>query len=90
MLKWDHEFGDLNRLVGASLTSIVAPAFSMPAVILGRDWAAGTIGTRLKLASNVSGYVALTGQLGQNNAMIYGGQVGLNVALNPPGVVAKY
>ena len=90
MLKWDHEFADLNRLVGASLTSIVAPAFSMPAVILGRDWAAGTIGTRLKLASNVSGYVALTGQLGQNNATIYGGQVGLNVALNPPGVVAKY
>lgn len=89
-LMWDHELADLNRLVGASLTSIVAPAFSMPAVILGRDWAAATIGTRLKLASNVSGYVALTGQLGQNNAMTYGGQVGLNVAFNPPGVVAKY
>ncbi|MDA9432991.1 hypothetical protein XH88_14595 [Bradyrhizobium sp. CCBAU 51627] len=89
-LTWDHEFADLNRLVGASLTSIVAPAFSMPAVVLGRDWAAGTIGTRLKLASDVSGYVALTGQLGQNNAMTYGGQVGLNVAFNPPGVVAKF
>lgn len=89
-LMWDHEFADLNRLVGASLTSIVAPAFSMPAVILGRDWAAATIGTRLKLASDVSGYVALTGQVGQNNAMTYGGQVGLNVAFNPPGVVAKY
>jgi outer membrane lipase/esterase len=90
-LMWDHELADLNRLVGASLTSIVAPAFSMPAVILGRDWAAGTIGTRVKLAGNVTGYAAFTGQLGQNNATSYGGQIGLNVAFNPPGVVvARY
>ncbi|WP_426412906.1 autotransporter outer membrane beta-barrel domain-containing protein [Bradyrhizobium ganzhouense] len=89
-LTWDHELADLNRLVGASLTSIVAPAFSMPAVILGRDWAAATLGTRVRLASNVSGYAALTDQLGQGNATSYGGQVGLNVAFNPPGVTARY
>jgi outer membrane lipase/esterase len=89
-LTWDHELADLNRLVGASLTSIVAPGFSMPAVILGRDWAAGTVGTRVRLTSNVSGYAALSGQLGQGNATSYGGQVGLNVAFNPPGVTAKY
>src|SRR5262249_18421855 len=52
-LVWDHEFADLNRLVGASLTSIVAPGFTMPAVILGRDWGTGTIGTRVRLAGNV-------------------------------------
>jgi outer membrane lipase/esterase len=89
-LTWDHELADLNRLVGASLTSIVAPGFSMPAVILGRDWAAGTVGTRVRLTSNVSGYAALSGQLGQGNATSYGGQVGLNGAFNPPGVTAKY
>ncbi|MCC8971935.1 autotransporter outer membrane beta-barrel domain-containing protein [Bradyrhizobium brasilense] len=90
-LTWDHEFADLNRLVTASLTSIVAPSFSMPGVILGRDWAAATIGTRFRLANNISGYAALTGQLGQNNATTYGGQIGLNVAFDPTGtVVAKY
>lgn len=55
----------------------------MPAVILGRDWATGTIGTRVRLASNVSGYAAITAEMGQRNAMIYGGQLGVNVAFNP-------
>ena len=87
---WDHEWADLNRLVTASLTSIVAPSFSMPAVILGRDWATGTIGTRLRLASNVSGYAAFIAEMGQNNATVYGGQIGINVAFNPPAVSAKY
>jgi outer membrane lipase/esterase len=86
---WDHEWADLNRLVAASLTSIVAPSYVMPAVILGRDWATGTIGTRVRLASNVSGYVAATAEMGQGNAMIYGGQLGVNVAFTPP-VTAKY
>jgi outer membrane lipase/esterase len=88
-LTWDHELADLNRLVGASLTWIVAPAFLMPAVVLGRDWAAGAIGTRVRLASNVAGYVAFTGQPGQNNATSYGGLIGLNVAFNPPGIAAR-
>ncbi len=82
-LTWDHELADLNRLVGASLTSIVAPGFSMPAVVLGRDWASGTFGTRVILGNNVSGYAAFIAQLGQSNVTTYGGQIGLNVALNP-------
>jgi outer membrane lipase/esterase len=82
-LLWDHEWADLNRLVAASLTSIVAPSYTMPAVILGRDWATGMIGTRVGLASNVSGYAAITAQMGQTNAMTYGGQIGVNVAFNP-------
>jgi len=82
-LTWDHELADLNRLVAASLTTIVASSFSMPAVILGRDWAAGTFGTRLRLRDNVSGYAAFIAQMGQGNAMTYGGQIGLNVAFNP-------
>ena len=81
---WDHEWADLNRLVSASLTSVVAPSYTMPAVVLGRDWASSTIGTRVRLDSNVSGYAAITAEIGQSNAMIYGGQVGINVAFNPP------
>lgn len=89
-LVWDHELADLNRLVAASLTSIMAPSFSMPAVILGRDWAMGTVGTRVILGNNVSAYAAFIAQLGEDNVTTYGGQIGLNVALNPEGVTARY
>jgi outer membrane lipase/esterase len=52
-------------------------------VILGRDWGTETVGTRLKLGPGMTGYVAFISQLAQNNATIYGGQIGLNVALDP-------
>jgi outer membrane lipase/esterase len=75
--------------VAASLTSIVAPSFTMPAVVLGRDWATATVGTRVKLGERLSGYAAVIAALGQNNVTTYGGQIGLNYALDPPPVIAK-
>ena len=86
---WDHEWADLNRSVAASLTSIVAPSFSMPAVILGRDWATATVGTRVKLASDLTGYAAFVAEAAQANVTVYGGQLGINYAFNAP-VTAKY
>jgi outer membrane lipase/esterase len=80
---WDHEWASLDRSVTASLTSTVAPSYSMPAVILGRDWGTATVGTRLKLGSGTTGYVAFISELAQNSTTIYGGQIGLNVALDP-------
>jgi hypothetical protein len=53
----------------------------MPAVVLGKDWGAATIGTTAMFAPGVTGYATFTGQLGQQNVITYGGQVGLNVAL---------
>jgi outer membrane lipase/esterase len=47
---WNHELGPLDRTVSASLTTIVAPSYEMPAVKLGRDWASTTIGTILNLS----------------------------------------
>ena len=85
----DHEWADLDRLVAASLTSIAAPSFTMPAVVLGRDWATATVGTRVKLGERLSGYAAVIAELGQNNVTTYGGQIGLNYALDPPPVIAK-
>ena len=41
---WDHEFDPLNRVVTASLTTTSAPSYSLPAVVLGRDWATTTVG----------------------------------------------
>ena len=62
----------------------------MPAVVVGRDWGTATLGTRVKIASNVSGYAAFIGQFGERNLQSYGGQVGLNVAFDWDTVVAKY
>ena len=79
---WDHEWADLDRLVATSLTSIVAPSFSMPAVILGRDWATATVGTRVRLGDRFSAFAAVIAEIGQNNVTTYGGQIGINCALN--------
>jgi len=53
----------------------------MPAVVLGKDWGTATIGTTVTFAPGVTGYGTLTSQIGQQNVVTYGGQVGLNVAL---------
>jgi outer membrane lipase/esterase len=89
---WDHEFDPLNRVVTASLTTIAAPSYSMPAVVLGRDWATATVGTQVAISQNLSGLAFLTAQIGQQQANNYGGVLGLNYALNqdPPPPVAHW
>jgi outer membrane lipase/esterase len=79
---WDHEFDPLDRKVTASLTTIAAPSYSLPAVVLGRDWATATVGTQLTLTSAWSGLASFTAQLGQNHATVFGGLIGLNYALD--------
>ena len=83
---WDHEFDPLNRVVTASLTTVTAPSFSMPAVVLGRDWATMTVGTQVSVTRNWTGLASFTAQVGQQNATNYGGLVGMNYAFNqdPP------
>jgi outer membrane lipase/esterase len=80
-LAWDHEFDPLDRIVTASLTTSVAPSYSLPAVVLGRDWGTATIGTQLTLTSAWSGLASFTAQLGQNHATVFGGLIGLNYSL---------
>jgi outer membrane lipase/esterase len=77
---WNHEFDSNNRLVTASLTSTVAPSYSLPAVELGKDWASATAGVTATLGQGVTGLVAFTSQLGQDKVKTYGGQLGINVA----------
>jgi outer membrane lipase/esterase len=82
-LVWNHELVPNNRLVTASEPEIAfAPAFSMPAVSLGSDWATAELGTTVKLGRGVTGYVSFSGQIGQSNVAYYSGQIGLNVALD--------
>jgi outer membrane lipase/esterase len=81
---WNHELASTDRLVTAYLTTIAAPGYSLPAVILGKDWGTATAGTTFKLSSNVTGLVAFVGQFAQHSVTNYGAQLGFNVALGPP------
>jgi len=81
---WDHEFDSLNRVVTASLTTVAAPSYSMPAVVVGRDWATASIGTQVTINRSWSALASFTAQLGQANATNYGGLIGLNYAFAAP------
>ena len=81
-LVWNHELASTDRSVTAALTTVAAPSYFMPAVVLGKDWGTGTIGTTATIAQGVTGYATFTGQMVQRNVVAYGGQVGFNVALH--------
>lgn len=84
-LVWDHELNPDSRVVTATEPEIpFAPAYAMPAVSFGRDWATALVGTTVKLGRGVTGYASFSSELGQGDVTYYGGQVGLNVALNAP------
>ena len=88
-LVWNHELNADNRVVTAIEPEIAfAPAFSMPAVSFGRDWATATVGTTVKLGRGMTGYASFSSELGQGDVTYYGGQLGLNVALNAPAETA--
>ena len=78
---WNHEFADPDRLVTASLTTVAAPSFSLPAVQLGTDWATGIAGTRLKIGDGMSAFAAVVSAFAQHRVTNFGGQIGINVAL---------
>jgi outer membrane lipase/esterase len=81
-LAWDHELASTNRLVTASLTTIAAPSYSMPAVVLGTDWATAEVGASVHIRRGVTGYAMFIGEIGQTNATYFGAQIGVNVALD--------
>ena len=72
----------LTDVVNASLTTVAAPSYSMPAVVVGRDWATATVGTQVRFSQSLTGLASLTAQLGQTNATSYGGVIGLNYAFD--------
>ena len=78
---WNHEFA-ADRTVRASLTTIEAPSYEMPAVKLGRDWATATVGTTMNISSAFTGLASFTAQAGQTGVTTYGGRVGLNCMIN--------
>ena len=77
---WNHELASTSRDVTTSLTTIKAPSYRMPAMEFGKDWGTATIGTNIQLAPGVSALAAFSTEFGQDNAVTYGAQIGLNVA----------
>src|SRR5439155_3248238 len=78
---WNHELANTDRQVTAFLTTITAPGYSLPAVVVGKDWGTASAGTTAKISSDVTGLVAFVGQFAQHRVANYGVQVGFNVAL---------
>jgi outer membrane lipase/esterase len=76
---WNHEF-EGGRNVTASLTTVVAPSYSLPAVVLGKDWGSAAAGLTIDAGSGVNLVGKATADFGQSSAIVYGGQLGLNVA----------
>jgi outer membrane lipase/esterase len=79
-LLWNHEFANTERQIVTALTTTVAPSYSLPAIETGKDWGSGTAGTQIALGGGVTGLLSVTGQVGQDRIVRYGGQAGLNVA----------
>ena len=77
---WNHELAATGRDVTTSLTTTEAPSYRLPAMEFGRDWGTATIGTNIQLAPGVSALAAFSTEFGQDNAVSYGAQIGLNVA----------
>lgn len=79
-LAWDHEFAGDERWVSASLTTIAAPSYSMPAVRLGQDWGMVSAGASMKVAARSRFVVAVASEFARSSATSYGVQLGLNTA----------
>jgi outer membrane lipase/esterase len=76
---WNHELASTTRDVTASLTTIAAPSYSLPAVALGKDWGTATLGTNVILGPGVTGLAAVSADFGQSDVVTYGAQIGINI-----------
>jgi outer membrane lipase/esterase len=79
-IMYNHEFADANRNITASLTTIAAPSYSLPAVLLGKDWGEVKAGVNADVGHGVRAFVLGSADFGQGSATVYGGQIGFNIA----------
>lgn len=81
-IEWAHEFAG-SRDVVASLTTVVAPSYSMPATIPSADWGTATMGAGLDLGGAMRGQVSVTAQFDEAASATYFANVGLHYAIPP-------
>ena len=80
--EWNHELANHNRVVTASLTSVSAPSYHMPAVSLGRDWGTVALGLRYYFKPQAVAIISTFAQVGQSKVTNYGAQIGINFTLD--------
>jgi len=78
--KWNHDWADTNRTVTASLTSVVAPSFTMDAAPAASDWATAALGTSYRINSRMILRGGLSVVFLNPQVTSYGGELGLNVS----------
>jgi len=79
-LSYSRELASTDRSVTATLTTVAAPSYSMPAVDLDKDWGMARLGANVVLGPNVTGLIALSSNFGQSDVTTYGVQIGFNVS----------
>ena len=79
-LNWNHELASQNRMVGATLTTVVAPTYYMDAVPVATDWATLSLGSYYKLSPRAVLRAGASAMLANPQMQNYGGDLGLNVS----------
>jgi outer membrane lipase/esterase len=78
-VRWNHEWGNRNNSVTASITSVVAPSYTMASTPVASDWADAWLGIAYHINSQVSIQGDVWGMFFNRRVETYGGQLGLNV-----------
>jgi outer membrane lipase/esterase len=79
-IEWDHELMPTGGAVTATLTTIAAPSYTLPAATFGSNWCSATVGVSLDIARGFVATVSFSGQAGQDRVTAYGGQLGLSAS----------
>ena len=58
----------------------VAPTYTMPGVLLGKDWGSTSVGTVVKFNDAFSANAAATADFAQRDVKTYGGRIGMTVS----------
>ena len=75
----DFTSGQLDDVL-KSLTTIDAPSYSLPAAVLGEDWGSVAAGVSVDVTTGVKVVAKGTADFGDSDTVLYGGQLGLNIA----------
>jgi outer membrane lipase/esterase len=78
-MDWNHECAGKDRTVTAALTSIAAPAYTMPAAPVVSDWATTSLGAFYEISPRVILRGAASAMYINPQMITCGGEFGLNV-----------
>ena len=79
-VRWGHEWGDKNKLVTATLTSVVAPSYTMATAPGASNWADAWLGTAYHFNAQVAMRGAFLATFFNQRVESYGGELGVNVS----------